>query len=362
MTALRSLSAAPFPYRRNSLNMFRLVFAAMVLFAHSFYITGHGIGPQLNGENLGGWAVACFFVVSGFLITGSRHRTGAGDYILHRVARIMPGFVVCLLVTALVFGPISLLIEFGTLRGYASTPTTPAEYVWSNLALYINHYDIGRTLSTVPYPRAWNGSLWTLFYEFACYVLVWVACAWSLFRRTLGPVIVLFLLSVANWALISVAGRLGLDETYILFSKLSPFFIGGAVVFYVVERWGIHPLIGAASIPLALCCIVLIPHWGGQIGAPLLAYALLYLSAMIPQPAWIARNDISYGFYIYAWPVQQLVELLGGSQWGIAVYMVIATVLTAALATVSWFVVERPAMRRVRGRGRQSSVPVVRSV
>lgn len=350
MTAGRAQINSPFPYRKNSLNLFRLIFAALVLFAHSFYITGNGTGPSINGENLGGWAVAGFFVVSGFLITGSRHRTGAGNYILHRVARIFPGFVACLLVTALVFGPIAVIVEFGTMRGYVSTPTTPAEYVWGNLALFINHYDIGRTLSTVPYPHAWNGSLWTLFYEFACYVLVWVACAWGLFRRSIVPVTALYLLSVANWAVIGFAGRLGLDETYMLFSRLAPFFLGGAVVYYVIERFGMSSWIGLASIPVALGCILFVPHWGGQIAAPFLAYGLLYLSAIVPQPAWIARNDISYGFYIYAWPVQQLVELFGGSKSGFVVYLVIATAATTVIAAASWFAIERPAMRYVRRR------------
>lgn len=349
MMHARGPIGSPFPYRRNSLNLFRLVFAGLVLFAHSFYITGNGVGPQLNGENLGGWAVAGFFVVSGFLITGSRHRTGAGDYILHRVARIFPAFVICLLVTALVFGPIAMLIEFGTLSGYFSTPSTPAEYVWGNLALYINHYDIGRTLSTVPYPHAWNGSLWTLFYEFACYVLVWVLCAWGFFRRSIAPIAVLFVLSVVNWAAISIAaGRFGLDGTYVLFSKLAPFFLGGALVYYVVERIGIIKWLAIASIPVALVCMVFIPHWGGQVASPFIAYALLFLSGVIPQPAWIARNDISYGFYIYAWPVQQLVVLVGGSQWGLAVYVAITVLVTSVLAAISWFVIERPTMRRVR--------------
>ena len=54
-----------FPHSRNSLNLFRLMLAAAVLFAHAFYITGNGTGPMLHGENLGGWAVAGFFVLCG---------------------------------------------------------------------------------------------------------------------------------------------------------------------------------------------------------------------------------------------------------------------------------------------------------
>ena len=48
----------------------------------------------------------------------------------------------------------------------------------------MNEYTIGSTLSDVPYPAVWNGSLWTLFYEFLCYMLVWVLGAIAWFRRS----------------------------------------------------------------------------------------------------------------------------------------------------------------------------------
>ena len=127
-------------------------------------------------------------MLSGFLITRSRLRTSPGDYLLHRVARIYPAFVVVLVVTAFVFAPIALLIEQGSLAGFFTTPVTPFQYMWGNLTLYIDHYSIGATLQTVPYPGAWNGSLWTLFYEFLCYIVIWVLGFVAIFRRS--PILV----------------------------------------------------------------------------------------------------------------------------------------------------------------------------
>lgn len=347
---LQALRGVPFPYRENSLNLFRLVLAGLVLFAHSWYIAGRGVGPQLHGENLGGWAVAGFFVLSGFLITRSRFRTGAGDYLLHRVARIYPAFLVCLLATAVIFGPIAALIENGTLAGYVSTPVTPLQYVWGNLGLNIMSYDIGATLNTVPYPNAWNGSLWTLYYEFLCYLLVWVLGAWAVFRKSLVPAAVAFALSVVVWMNIGLAERAGLDGSFVLLFKLLPFFLGGALAFLLIERYGINLWIAVGALVVAVALIIGIPGWGGQISSPFLAYGLLYLSSVIPQPRWISRNDVSYGFYIYAWPVQQLVVLMGGTRWGMLVYILITIVGTVILAALSWFLIERPSMRRVRRR------------
>lgn len=346
-----ALRGTPYPFRKNSLNLFRLILAALVLFAHSWYIAGKGNGPLIQGENLGGWAVAGFFVLSGFLITRSRLRTSPGDYLLHRVARIYPAFLVVLFITAFVFAPIALLIEQGSLSGFFTTPVTPFQYVWGNLALYIDHYSIGATLQDVPYPGAWNGSLWTLFYEFLCYILIWVMGFVAIFRRSPIPVLVLWILSVVLWAFIGGAHRLGLDMSFELFARLLPYFLGGSLIFFLVERIGVNRLLGIGALAVAVAVILLIPHWGGQATAPLIAYGLLSLSTWIRQPSWVARNDVSYGFYIYAWPVQQLAILVGGAALGMPVYILVTIVLTFALAWLSWVLVERPAMMLARPTG-----------
>ena len=350
MTAASLLQGKPYPYRANSLNMFRLVLAAMVLFAHSFYITGQGEGPLIHGENFGGWAVAGFFVLSGFLITRSRLRTSAGDYLLHRIARIFPAFVVCLVVTAFVFAPIAALIEHGTLAGFLSTSVTPLEYIWTNLPLYIDSYSIGTTLDSVPYPGAWNGSLWTLFYEFLCYMIVWVLGSLALYRRHAAVAAGAWVVSLLVWIGIDLAQRWGLDESFFLFAKLAPFFLGGAFVYFLVERAGVNAYAGVAALVVSVAAILLIPRWGGQLAAPALAYGLLWLSSVVRQPRWIARNDVSYGFYIYAWPMQQLAVLVGAAALGLPVYMLVAAALTFGFAWLSWVVVERRAMLWARPR------------
>ncbi|WP_295011504.1 acyltransferase [uncultured Microbacterium sp.] len=349
----RALTGRAFPYRTNSLNMFRLVLAILVLIAHSFYTTGNGVGPRLHGENIGGWAVAGFFVLSGFLITRSRLRSTPGDYLVHRVARIFPAFLVCLVVTAAVFAPLALLIQYHSLRGYLSTPVTPFEFIWSNITLFVNQYGIGRSLSSVPYPSVWNGSLWTLYYEFLCYVLVWVLGALAWFRRNAILTAVGFLLITAAHALEPIVMRLGLDASFLLFLKLAPFFLGGAVVYFLVDRWGVNGWIGIGALVVAATLCLAIPGWGGQIASPFIAYGLLWLSTVIPQPAWIARNDVSYGFYIYAWPVQQLLALVGlgvgAGALGLIGYDLVAMAVTFVLAWLSWVLVERRVMARVRG-------------
>lgn len=338
-----------FPHRQNSLNLFRLILAAAVLVAHAFYITGNGTGPMLHGENLGGWAVAGFFVLSGFLIMGSRMRHSPGEYLVHRIARIYPAFLVVVILTALVFAPVAGLLERGNLHGFFTTNVTPLEYIWGNLGLEVSSYTVSWTLQTVPYPGAWNGSLWTLYFEFFCYVIVWVLGFIGLFRRTVWLPVLLWVLSVGVHSTSDFWGRLGLDGNFTLLFKLLPFFMGGVVAYVIFERWGLQPRVGIASLIGALVPIFLVPGFGGQLAAPLLAYGLLWLSTVVRQPALVAKHDVSYGFYIYAWPAAQLLALIGTARAGLWVFMLVNIAVTLVFAVASWILVERPVMRRTKG-------------
>jgi peptidoglycan/LPS O-acetylase OafA/YrhL len=339
------------------MNMIRLGLAALVLFAHSFYLAGAGEGPHIRGENLGGWAVAGFFALSGFLITGSRFTNGLGEYLVHRVARIYPAFLVCLVVTVAVFAPLGYAYQNGTLRGYWTTETTPLRFVFSNLFLDMKNYDVAFTPAVVPFAGSWNGSLWSLYYEFLCYLVIAAIGGIAWVRRSPLPLALAFAVSVIVYANLAAMTPLLADTNFALLAKLLPFFLGGAVI-QALSKWiGLHWAAGLGSVFGAVLCVTLVPIWGGQLAAPLIAYGLLWVSSVLPSPRLIRVHDVSYGFYIYAWPVQQLLALYGVHNQGMAVYILSSGAGTLVLALASWLLVERPVMRAVRRRRKASSVP-----
>lgn len=347
-----------FPYGSNSLNLFRLILAFFVLWVHSYAVLGLPDAPAIAGVSLGTWAVYAFFLISGALITRSRLKTTAGAYLVHRVARIMPGFLVCLVVTAFVFAPVALLISRGSLEGFLDEGPTPVQYVWSDLFLRINTYQIGQTLADVPYPHVWNGSLWSLYFEFLCYLVVGLLGGLAVFRRSIRFVALLWAIAVGVRGLMAAGRTGGLDGDFDLLSQLLPFFLAGALVFLVVDRWGMSRLSGILGMPLAAVVIAVVPGAGVQLAAPLIGYGLLFLSTVVRQPRWIARNDVSYGFYIYAWPVQQLAVTVGGPSTNLFVLILVCTAVTFALAWASWLLVERPVIRRVRRATAAAAPPV----
>lgn len=343
----------PFDSRNNSLNLIRLLLAFTVLVHHSWPLTGSDYEPGFAGETLGGWAIAGFFVISGYLITASRYTHGLGDYLVHRIARIMPAFLVCLVVVAFVFAPIGYAAAKGSLDGFFGTGTTPANYIFSNLGLRMNTYDVAGSPMNVPYPGAWNGSLWSLYYEFFCYIIVAVLGVFAFFRKSPWFMTAAFVASVVVEANMErILPYLQYNFDFELLFQLLPFFLGGAVVQVWKDRIGIHWLPAVLSIAAAVLITAFVPGWGGAASAAFICYGILWISLWLPSPLLVKKNDVSYGLYIYAFPVQQLLAVYGVNELGIFPFTVIATVCAFPLAVASWLLIERPVMRRVRGRGK----------
>lgn len=313
------------------------------------------------GDTLGGWAVAGFFGISGYLITSSRWSNTLGTYLVNRVARIMPAFWVCLIMMAAVFAPIGYYAANASLAGYAHGEHSPLNFIFSNAFLEMRFYDISGTPGDVPYPGAWNGSLWSLYYEFLCYLIIAGLGCFAFVRRSRWPVTVAFLLSVAAQANITWISRLTNDNfDVVLMLKLLPFFLGGAVLFVWKDWIGFHWLPGILAFAAAITISSTVPGWGVQASALFVTYGIIWTSTVVKQPLLIAKNDISYGVYIYAFAVQQLLAVLGVHHWGLLWFSVVAAIITVPLAASSWLFVERPVMRRVRkskGSGKPAAPP-----
>jgi peptidoglycan/LPS O-acetylase OafA/YrhL len=81
------------------------------------------------------------------------------------------------------------------------------------------------------------------------------------------------------------------------------------------------------------------------LGALPIAYVCLWLGVVLPFQRVGRTNDISYGMYIYAFPVQQLLlACLGARRLPVGVAVLLCVACTVPLAAASWFLVERRAL------------------
>lgn len=292
----------------------------MVIHHHVYPLSGRA-APTFFATDYGALGVGIFFVISGYLVSGSLARSATiGDYIKKRLLRIEPGLIVALLVTALALGATVTTLPLGD---YLTSPQVWL-YVARNALLYPVDYALPGVFAANPFPAVVNGSLWTLRLEFSCYLALAALSAVKLLR----PRVVTALTLAAAVGLVALrlvwppeAGWLRLADVSVLNGYL---FLGGV--------W-LH-LHGKA-----------LPWWAPAIGIALLATPLwaLGLPAVVlglgRMTAPKLPADLSYGLYIYAFPLQQVLAMNGMlSLWT-------SMAATLPFAAASWFLIEKPALR-----------------
>ncbi|MGH3870129.1 MAG: acyltransferase family protein [Pseudonocardiaceae bacterium] len=320
----------------NGLNAIRLVLAFLVILSHSWPLSGFGDEPMLGDATIGSFAVGGFFAISGFLVTGSRLRLRAGAYGWRRFLRIFPGFWACLVVTAFVLAP-----AVGALRGGWSS-SDALSYVSSNAPMVFSlTNEIGTTLRGIPV-LSWNGSLWTLRHEIACYVLVGVAGFSGMFRSKRWLTAAGFGAVTGVVIVFAVTDTRGLIVT---FTVLLSFFLAGSTLLRYGDR---IPLTGpVAGLAMLLLAVTIATHTVNIFGALPVAYLFLWTAIVLSRRLRRVgfRNDLSYGVYLYGFPVQQLLFLAGAGRLGPLIFAGLACVAVLPFAAMSWLLVERPAMR-----------------
>jgi len=109
--------------------------------------------------------------------------------------------------------------------------------------------------------------------------------------------------------------------------------------------------------PLTLLALAaaIVAGMRSQFFAEHVSHALLVLllppiGALLGRAARILQGaDLSYGLYLFAWPVQQVVATYGWAS-SPSSFIIISTVFAALLAAASWYGLEQPLMRRWRPR------------
>jgi peptidoglycan/LPS O-acetylase OafA/YrhL len=345
-----------FDPRNNALNAWRLVMATGVILCHSWPLTGRHVSFEPAHQLLRDVWVDGFFAMSGFLITWSWFRHPVlRTFFLARGLRILPGLWVCLVITAFVIAPVGVLIQGGA-AGKLLLSLEPIKYVLSNSGVMMLKTDVGGTPEGVPWPGQWDGSLWTLAFELLCYIAIAALGVVGLLRRRwLIPA----LLALTLWWSASLGPTTGFAEeppipgrpidpaAMTLFiqqstARFAVMFFAGALLYQLRNvlpaRWSL----AAISVVIVLASSLL-PNYRLVAAVPL-AYALIVSGALI-RTKWLnLRTDLSYGVYIYAWPIQQLLVICGLAFLNPFVFAIVAALATLPMAALSWFVVEKPAL------------------
>lgn len=318
---------------RNNFNLMRLIAGWLVIYSHSWPITGStgvdAISALTQIKSGGALAVDVFFLISGFLVAASFQRNALREFVLARALRIYPALIVCVLLSVCVLGPL-----LTTAPDYWSDQKT-WRYLWANASLWRAQFWLPGVFDGLP-RTAVNGSLWTLPIEGHLYVALTIAgLAGMLAPKRYLPAWALAVAAACAFAYL----RAPLPEYLVYLLWVTVFFITGTLCWVYRQRipLSIWPLLTLLAAAVALRGT----WWFGLVYVPLLIYATFYI-ALIPKLPVIAKTDLSYGLYLYGWPMQQLALLAGAAT--VATNTAVATAFAFACAALSWFLVERPAL------------------
>jgi peptidoglycan/LPS O-acetylase OafA/YrhL len=350
----------------NAFDAIRLLLATLVVFEHSFFLIDNNYYQDplfrlSHGQlNCGQLAVYMFFALSGFLVTRSLLTTrSVKSFMMRRVTRIAPGFVVASAFGCLVVGPLTT----NDVGRYLDSQN------WLILlmkTLTFNQIAVSEVLDRNAV-RLVHGTLWSIKYEFDCYLLIgglgalgllrprWAVVTSSVIAASLGVVCVFpQLLPKIDYGILAL-----LMSSPHRWPELMPiFFLGSAfymfrtsipkssvVVSGAVAAWIVSLLTGGAHWATLICGI----------------YAVLYaaLSFKAEIQVFGKRTDLSYGVYLYGWPIQQLVLFYSPVPISPLGLFSLSIVLTMGVAYLSWIHVERPSLLLLRNLERPATTGAV---
>lgn len=344
--------AIRFGQHGNAFGFLRLIFAALVIVSHTVEIADGNRGRELLTRwfgtlSFGDLAVDGFFIISGYLIAASYiKKPEIGSYLLRRIARIYPAFIVCSVIVLWLVAPIA--------GGDAGSTARALKRMVALLSPDATGVFDGTHYAVL------DGSTWTIAFEFRCYLLVLVLGVAGLLHR---PWVIAALAVVCQAAFVLV------DPSYLArfdhqlwrgdflvgssneMLRLAGVFLVGTLFYLVKDR--IRFTAAGAAVAVVGCCLCLMVPMLAHAGLSVFGGYLILAAATAGGRTWLAdvnnRNDISYGVYLYAFPIEKLLFwYFPAASLPVVGLSTLAGALVAGAA--SWFIVEKPVMEWIRMR------------
>ena len=332
-------------FRKNNFNCIEFIAALMVIASHAYALTGRAdwLAHQTKGLfNFGGLAVSIFFIISGYLVSASYERSGSFlKYCVNRVVRIWPGMILVTLFCVYVLG-----VYFTTLPLPDYLSSTETKVYLQNMHLFKSpHWFLPGVFSSNPYNAVVNGSIWTIPYQMYLYVLLGIFGLTRLLRSR-SIVLSLFL----SILVLQCFGEKAFPKSFspqamflrllvCQWTSLAVSFTAGMVAYRFRNEIEL-------SIQNFLCAAVLLAvffafkvYFAGMAVAG--TYIVLYLAYRTPCVHSFLFG-LSYGIYIFGFPIQQSVIALFRGKMPTYTNIILSIPLAIFMAWLSSTLVETP--------------------
>ena len=343
----------PFPYiylyslnmRQNNFDFLRLCFALFVVISHSFGIsidnTSDWLHQLTNGQiSLSYLGVKGFFVISGYLVFQSQQRSkNIFDYFKKRVLRIFPGLFVMLLLTVI----FCALVYQGT-TGYFNEKSMWT-YLPNNLSLYHQHFIIKGVFENNPYPAVINLPLWTIPYEFTCYIILSLLFIVKGKGKSVFVIAALLILLITKLAFYNqVQDLIFLLKAVDLINFTIYFFAGLFLALLKIQSTKHNYIISLIIIAILILSVILKVFDEVQyFTLPVLIILFGLSNTKFISGLGEKIGDMSYGIYIYAFPIQQF--LMHYYKLNSIQLIISSVILSVICGYLSWHLVEKRALK-----------------
>jgi peptidoglycan/LPS O-acetylase OafA/YrhL len=330
----------------NNFDLLRILFAWFVIVSHSYVLNGDGATDPLFEMTqqtflLSFIGVKGFFIISGYLIFKSMVvSTSIFEYLVKRLLRIFPALAVVLLVTLVAvyfIYPNNMPPFFSNKEVYA--------YFLGNIILFKPHFFISGIFAALP-SSAINGSLWTIEYEFFFYLFILL---FFYFRSNKKILKALLVIVVALFLMVRLAFYDWTVQTHFFIPleplfDLGPYFLMGSLL--SCFNFDTMPAKNALAAVLSL---VLVASVYFKIGHTVVYFTLPFLVIYVGKQtsklaSWVhtTMGDPSYGIYLYAFPLQQLI--IYWYRPSTLVLFVASTIGAFIFGYLSWIFIEKNAL------------------
>lgn len=329
--------------QQNNFGWLRLMAAGCVLISHSYGILNKGLQqPQFKIGNaqyiLSDLGLYIFFTISGYLVTKSfLDAASVGHYLWKRFLRIVPALAV-VNIACIIMGAFITSLPAGS---YFTHPQTGL-YFLKNTTLVVNQFVLPGVFTSLDEPSV-NASLWTILVEVKFYLLLAIAGLLTLLNRKFLMVVLFAATVVTGHYLLSHGKTIWWGIDLGMYFNFGIYFFLGCLFWLlrsvITMKWywcviALFFLLLAINTPLQFFAMAL-----------LVSYVVLYIG-QLKAVIDLKGNDFSYGFYLYAFPVQQWVLLCGGYNMAVWWHICISSCITLALAVASWKFIEQPALSK----------------
>ncbi|MDO7172727.1 acyltransferase family protein [Mariniflexile sp. AS56] len=332
-------------HKNNNFDFLRFLFAVFVVISHAYPLSGVDEGSQWvyqvsNGQIV--WAqlgLSGFFVISGYFIFQSLQRSKSVlSYFKKRFLRLFPALFFVLLLTVL----LTPFVYHGNVSYFYNTEVYT--YLPRNIVLYGFQSGIKGVFDSNFY-HAINGSLWTIRYEFSLYIAIGFL---YIFRKNIKVVrlllslVFIILFVTYNFFIDRFAGSsiLGMQGYHIL--NLGTFFICGSLF----ASFSFEKIISKFHLIIAIAVFILAIYFNffnaiKHIPFPVIVL-LIGFNALPFFSTFGKIGDMSYGIYIYSFPVQQtLVYFFKLNTYQLMIYSLLISIICGFL---SWHLIEKKAL------------------